>query len=36
MDGLKKAPELLCELVHADGVAIVQGMGATLFGFTPR
>jgi chemotaxis family two-component system sensor kinase Cph1 len=35
MDGLKKTPELLCELVHADGVAIVQGMSATVFGFTP-
>ncbi len=35
MDGLKKAPELLRELVHADGVAIVQGIAVTICGTTP-
>ena len=36
MDGLTRSPELLQELVHADGVAIVHGMSATLFGTTPN
>ena len=35
MQGLAQAPALLQELVNADGVAIVMGVGAQLFGYTP-
>ena len=35
MDGLTGSPDLLCELAGADGVAVVQGLAATLSGITP-
>ncbi len=35
MEGLRRAPGLLQELVHADGVAVVAGTKAQLFGTTP-
>ncbi len=35
MDGLADSPALLLELTGADGVAVVQGLSATLSGITP-
>ncbi len=35
MEGLARAPELLRDLVGADGVAIISGVSANLIGVTP-
>ncbi len=35
IDGLKRSPDLLRELVHADGSAVVVGTSVTLSGTTP-